>query len=286
MEPSSPTVWRRWIAAEMRRLREGSGRSQADAAEFLGCQVPKISLIEGGQRNIRDDDLQKLLVLYEVPESEWDYFKNAARRSREKGWWETYDDGNIPASLAQYLGLEQGAEQIRSYHPAIFHGLLQTPEYTAAVLEHSLTGFSPERIRRAASLRQRRQAVLWREEDPLRLSAVVDESALRRVLGGPEVMRAQLAHIVDIVSKYPNITVQLLPFDRGVISAAFSVLSFPWATDPGVVSLEQHGGATIYLDSIDEIDNHSYLFERLRAHALSPEESARMMIQAADGYAV
>lgn len=284
MEPSSPTVWRRWIANEMRRLREASGRSQADAADFLGCQVPKISLIEGSQRNIRDADLTKLLTLYKVPEVDWDYFLTAAKRSRLKGWWETYDAGTLPAPFVHYLGLEQGAEQIRTYHPAIFNGLLQTPEYAAAVLEHSTKGLSPEWVHRSVALRQRRQSALWRDRDPLQLYAVVDESALHRALGGAEIMRTQLQHIVDTVESYPNVTVQLMPFERGVFSPEFSIFSFPWPDDPGVVYLEHHGGGT-YLESLPEIDALSYSFERLRTAALPPQESAEMLLQAASEYA-
>lgn len=284
---SSPTVLRRWIASELRRLRESLGLSQADAARFLRCQVPKISLIESNQRHVREADLKKLLTLYEVPEVEWDYYLTVAQRSRAKGWWEQYDERTVPQAFAYYLGLEQGAERLRVYHPALIHGLLQTREYAEAVLEHTPNGLSPEWIHRVVALRQRRQIALRRSRNPLHLSAVVDESALRRVLGGPKVMQEQLEHLVELVEQYANVTVQLMPFDRGAVSAGFSIISFPWADDSVVFTEHQDRdqGAVTNLESVEAVDAHSYCFERLSALALSPDESKEVLLQAAADYA-
>lgn len=283
---SSPTVLGRWIASELRRLRESLGLSQADAAKHLRCQVPKISLMESNQRHVREADLKKLLELYEVPEEEWEYYFTVAKRSREKGWWERYDERTVPQGFAYYLGLEQGAEQIRSYHPVVFPGLLQTSEYSAAVLEHSPNALGPERIRRVVALRQRRQTAFRRSNNPLHLSAVVDESALRRVLGGPRVMQDQLEHIVELVNGYPNVTVQLIPFDRGAVSAGFSIISFSWADDSVVFTEHQdrEQGAVASFESVDSVDAHSYCFERLRALALPPDESKEVLLEAAADY--
>lgn len=290
-QPSSPTVWRRWMAFELKRLRLEAGRSQAEVAKVLGCQVPKVSLMESGQRNVQEDDLRRLLDLYEVPEDRWPHYLDAAKNMRKKGWWERYDRHTLPGWLDPYVGLEQGAERIRTYEPVIMAGLLQTPEYAAAILRRIVAGISQEKIQRLVELRMQRQEALWRSTNPLHLSAVLDEAVLRRIVGGREVMRAQLLHIVEVVNRWRHITVQVVPFERGAYDASgpFVILSFPWSTepgaayDPGVVYIE-HRSHAVYLDALPEIDRHSQAFEQLCALALSPGESVEMIRSAAEEY--
>jgi transcriptional regulator with XRE-family HTH domain len=280
------------MAFELRRQRQEAGLSQADVAKVLDCQVPKVSLTEKGQRNVQEDDLHKLLELYQVPEDRRQHYITAARNMRKKGWWERYGQHTMPPWLEPYVGLEQGAERLRAYQPSIIYGLLQTPEYAAAVLRRTVPATSSERVDRLVELRMQRQQALWRATDPLRLSVVMDEAALRRVVGGDEIMHAQLERIVDVAGEHRHITVQIVPFGRGAYETTygpFSILSFPWPTDrkgvydPGLVYVELRTRAE-YLDAVPDIDLHSQVFEQLCSLALPPDESVDMIRNVAEDY--
>jgi transcriptional regulator with XRE-family HTH domain len=283
---SSPTVSRRWIALELKRLRHDAGLSQAEVAKVLRCQVPKISLMESAQRNVQDADLDKLLALFEVPDNRRSQYFDAAKNGRKKAWWERYEDHVIPDWLEQYVGLEQGAERLRSYQSAIVHGLLQTEDYIGALLKSSPT-VSEERIQQIVDVRLHRQGALSRASDPLQMWAVMDEAVLRQVVGSHKIMQAQLEYLVDVAAEQSNITIQVLPFDRGAAYEAgygsFTVLSFPWRNDPGVVYVENRSGA-FCLESLRDVDAHSRIFDHLQALALSPEDSLGMLRDAAKAH--
>ena len=285
---SSPTVVRRWMATELRRLRVEAGLSQAEVAKQLGCRVPKVSLMESAQRNVQENDLDKLLRLYDVPKGRWAEYKGAAKSVRRKGWWELYDESTVPHWLEFYVGLEQGAARLRSYQPAIFHGLLQSREYATAVLRRSPIAMGEERIAEVVELRARRQAALDRQDEPLKLWAVVEEAVLRTALGSSDVMRGQLEHVLDVVGRRDNVTLQVIPADVPADHdsgyGAFSVLSFSWPSDPGVVYIEHRAGA-VYLEALPEVDTHSQAFEKLVDVALSPDESLKRVRLSAEEYA-
>jgi hypothetical protein len=262
--------------------------SQGQVAKALGCKVPKISLTESAQRNVQDNDLQKMLELFEVPETRRTQYFDAARNARKKGWWERYDEHTMPDWLEVFVGLEQGASRLRAYQTAVFHGLLHTPEYAAAILRSSTTELaSEEKVERIVELRTRRQQILWRDSDPLEVSAVADEAVLRHVVGNREVMRAQFEHVTDVVDKHDNVTFQIIPFDRGTAKEAFygpfTILSF-LPTDPGVVYMEHRSGA-VFLEDLDEIDTHSLIFEELQSLALPVDESVELLRRTAAEYA-
>jgi transcriptional regulator with XRE-family HTH domain len=283
---SSPTVWRRWLALELRRLRVEAGVSMKRAADELGCTSTKVSYMEGAQRNVREADLAKLLPLYGVPEGRWETYAQACRDSRRRGWWQRYDSSVMPDWLSLYVGLEQGATQLRSFDPLVIDGLLQTPEYATAVLSQSRIPRSRERIEQLVELRMQRQAVLTRADDPLRVWMILDEAALRRAVGAGEVMRAQLDHLVEMAGA-SNVTVQVLPFSRGLHRGEygpFSILGFGWPHDPGVAYVEHYAGA-VYLETLAEVEQHSLSFQRLCAEALSPEESVKLIGLAAKDHA-
>src|SRR6266545_7998684 len=123
--PSSPTVWRRWLALELRQLREDRGIAQKDAGRACGWSGARLSYLENAQQNLIEDDLDKLLPLYDVPEGQRDRYYDAAERSRERGWWERFEHLLVPEWLSLFVGLEQGAAEIRSYEPIVVAGLLQ-----------------------------------------------------------------------------------------------------------------------------------------------------------------
>ncbi|MGH9214183.1 MAG: helix-turn-helix domain-containing protein [Acidimicrobiales bacterium] len=278
MQRSSPTVWRRWLAFELRRLRSDAEMSQQEVAKVFGRSTAKVSYIENAQQNISTEDLERLLQLYEVPEDKRPAFVDAAKNSRQKGWWERYDRRMVPDWLSLYVGLEQGASQLRVYEPLVIEGLLQTPDYHAALLRGEIVPRTEKQIAEIVELRTKRQDAVTRDEDPLELWVTLTEAALRLEVGGPEIMRAQLAHLADMAA-LPNVTVQIIPFSHGAhvgTRGAFKILDFGWEGDPGVVLIECRSGG-LYLEAPHEIDEHTLAFQHLAAIALPPRQSAKMI---------
>jgi transcriptional regulator with XRE-family HTH domain len=282
---SSPTVWRRWLAFELRRRREERGLAQREVGKACGWSGARLSYIENAQQNVVEDDLDKLLPLYGVPEDEWPRFREAAERSREKGFWERYDERVVPGYVNLLIGLEQGAASIQSVDPVLVPGLLQTPEYTTALLRSDVIPRTEQQIARMVEIRQARQGALMREEGPLELSVVLDESALRRPAGGPKAMADQIDHLATMAER-TNVTIRVMPFDRGVnvgMLGASRILAFPWDPGQGVVYIEYRDGA-VYLDDAPAVDNHRLVFEHLCNLALEPEPSRAMLRALSEEY--
>ncbi|KAA2254929.1 helix-turn-helix domain-containing protein [Solihabitans fulvus] len=286
VEASSPTVWRRWLAFELTRLRQEAGLDQKAVSKALRCTVGKVSYIETAERPVVLRDLDEVLLpLYNVPKDRWPTYLDAAKRSRQKGWWESHGQASLPSWFSLYVGLEQGAAQIRTYEGQFVPGLLQTRDYTEAVLRRSTAERADSEIERLVQLRMARQDALVREPDPLRFWVVLDEAVLRRVVGSPSVMRSQLRHLVDAV-RHPKITVQVLPFAHGAhpgMTGSFSILGFQWPADPGVAFVEYRSGA-LYLEQSHEIEAHTVAFEHLCALALTPDDSVTMVENVAEEY--
>lgn len=281
---SSPTVWRRWLALELRRLREEQGMAQKDAGKACGWSGARLSYIENGQQNVVDDDLDKLLPLYEVPEEEWDTFHEAAGHAQEKGFWERNGQA-MPDWMSEYVGLEQGAADIWHAEPAYVPGLLQTADYAAAVFRSDVIPRTDRQISRMVKMRMARQGVVTRDDSPANLSVVMDESVLRRPAGSAAVMAEQLDHLVAMGER-PNVTIRVLPFDRGVnacLFGAYRILGFPWASVPGVVFIEYRDGAT-YLEDEPAVDGHRLAFGHLADLSLSSDQSLATMREFAEEY--
>lgn len=285
-EASSPTVWRRWLAFELARLRREAGLDQKDVAKALRCTVGKVSYYETAERPVVVRDLDEVLLpLYNVPEERWPLYLQAAKDSRQKGWWERYDANTLPSWFSLFVGLEQGASRIRSYEAQLIPGLLQTKDYAEAVARRGTAERAEPEIARHVELRMARQAVLHREPDPLRLWVVLDEAALRRVVGNLAVMKEQLLHLAEM-ARHPKITVQVVPYAHGAhpgMMGRFQILDFPWPTDPGVAYIEHQSGA-LYLEEPQEIELHTVAFEHTCVLALAPDESATMIRDVAEEY--
>lgn len=285
-ETSSPTVWRRWLAFELTRLRREAGLDQKDVAKALRCTVGKVSYYETAERPVVVRDLDEVLLpLYKVPEDRWPAYIQAAKDSRKKGWWESYSSVTLPSWFSLYVGLEQGAAQVRSFDALAVPGLLQTRDYAEAVARRGTAERTDKQIEHHIELRMTRQAILTQRPDPFRLWTVADEGVLRRVVGSREIMRAQLEHLVQ-VARLPKITMQVLPYSRGAhagMQGPFQILRFPWPADPGVVYVEHRAGA-FYLEEPHEIEAHTVAFEHLCALALSPDESVKMIEDIAEEY--
>ncbi|MFC7387660.1 helix-turn-helix domain-containing protein [Sphaerisporangium rhizosphaerae] len=277
---SSPTVRRRRLAAELRRLRKEAGLTAETIAEKLEIDPSWISRIETGRRRIRPIDLRALLDVYDVQGTAREELLVLARQARQRGWWHTYGDV-IPEWFQIFVGLEAEAAELRSYDPELVPGLLQTPDYYRAYISTAPMATSQEEIDRKIDFRMARQARLT-APDPFRLWVIMNEAALRRPIGTGLTMRAQLDHLTGM-SERPNITVQILPFTAGphpAMDGGFVILAFPEAPDPDVVYVENQVGS-LYLEEPSAIDRYNLVFNHLRAKALDPDRSRGLIAQAA-----
>jgi transcriptional regulator with XRE-family HTH domain len=277
---ASPTVWRRWLAAELQRLRAEAGLEQKQVAKALRCTVTKVSYFENAQRPVVPRDLDEVLLpLYKVPEARWPEYMAAAHRAREKGWWEDYE-GTLPEWFVRFVGLEQGASALSLYEPQYVPGLLQTAAYTEAVMRSAALGEVDDvDVARRVDLRMRRQAILTRDHLPVELTVVLDEAVLRRVVGGRVAMHAQVGRLIEAAA-LPNVTLHVLPFDRGAhagMAGGFTIMSFPWEADPGIGFLESAWSVGVYFEQPHEIELQRLAFAKLCDIALPPDESRRVM---------
>ena len=271
----SPTVRRRRLALELRRLREAAKLTCEDVAERLECSASKISRVETGRVSVSPRDVRDMLEIYGVPEDQRDSLVQLARESRQKGWWHAYGD-SVQPHFGTYLGLESAASEIRIYEVNLIPGLLQTEEYARAVISAGMVDKPRADIERSVALRMERQQVA-RTIMP-KVWAVLDEAALRRQVGGSEVMRIQLEHLREL-GGLRNVSLQVIPFGGGAHPAMgrpFVILSFGEDLDPDVVYLEDLTSA-LWVENVDEIDRYNVFFNHLRATALSFENSAALM---------
>jgi transcriptional regulator with XRE-family HTH domain len=279
MTAGSPTMRRRRLARELARLREERGMTIRQAASALEWDPSKLSRVEGLQRGIIVRDVRRLLDLYQVTgEADREALFELARQAKQRGWWQAYADV-MPSEYANLIGLEAEAAEIRTYQPELIHGLLQTADYARAVIRAGRPGDTAAEVARRVELRMTRQQILDRD-DPLRLRVILNEAAARRVVGGPDVMRAQLTALTAERER-SNVTVQLLPFTAGehpaMASGPFVLLDFPQAADPGVVNAENLTGSLL-LDVPDDFRQYARTFDFLQAAALGPRESRDMLI--------
>jgi transcriptional regulator with XRE-family HTH domain len=275
---SGPTVLRMLLGGQLRKLREAAGITPDDAGYEIRASRSKISRLEHGRVGFKERDVADLLTLYGVTDvGERRHLLRLAERANSPGWWARYDDV-LPDWFETYVGLEQATSLIRTYELQFVPGLFQTEDYARAVTILGHRAAPAEEIDQRVSLRLQRQEILARGEPVPKVWAVIDESALRRPLGGREVMRAQLRHLIELTDS-PQVTLQIMPFDRGGHSAAggsFAILRFADADLPDIVYIEQLTGA-LYLDRPEELDHYREVMNSLSAEAETPVESARQL---------
>jgi transcriptional regulator with XRE-family HTH domain len=279
----SPTVRGRRLRYELRRLREQRGLTieQAAAASGGDWSASAISRWETGDRRIRPADLRALLDVYEVGSEQREVLLMLAREARTRGWWQSYSSDTVPEWFQVYLGLEAEAASIHEYASELVPGLLQTPEYYQAFMQAAPAAGDPQAIQRKIEVRTARQQRLA-AADPPECWAVLNEAVIRRVVGGAEVMRGQLTHIAELATG-PHVTVQVLAYRAGAhpaMDGSFIILGFPEAPDPDVVYLESQTGS-LYLEKQPEVERYQAMFSHLVARALDPDESRRMIADAA-----
>ena len=265
------------VGAQLRRLRTEQGISREQAGTAIRASEWKIHRLENGQVGFKERDLVDLLRLYRVTDpGEVAALLAIAREANEPGWWLQYSDV-LPQWFRAYVDLESAASLIRTYQGQLIPGLLQTEEYTRAVVHGAQLDESPEEAERRVALRVARQTLLTRAGAP-RLWAVVDEAALRRPVGGPKVMRAQIEWLIE-VSRLPSVTLQVLPFSAGAHPAmvgAFSILRFADRELPDVVYLE-HLTNAVYLDKGDDVNRYLHVMDQICTHSERPGRVAEIL---------
>lgn len=278
---TGPTVRRRRLGAELRRLRDSAGYKLEEVAGMLGVAPSTLSRIETGKAPTKSAYLSQLLELYQVTDAgQRQILVDMAREGHRKGWWAAYDDV-LPSGLGVYVGLEAEASGLRSYEIGVVHGLLQTTDYARAILRASAPRHTADQIERLVDLRMERQRRLD-DDPPLDLWVIHDEAVIRRTVGGPVVMRHQLAHLL-VAAGLPGVTLQVLPFDTGAHAGhdgPFSIVEFHDRSDSEVVYVESTAGP-IYLEKDREVRACAEVFDRLRAAALPPEASLDLISKAA-----
>jgi transcriptional regulator with XRE-family HTH domain len=280
----NPTVRRRRLGQELRRLRELKGMTAEEVAERLLVSQSKISRLENGRRSISQRDVRDLCGVYEVEDHRIvDSLMQMAKDSRQQGWWHAF--GDIPYSV--YIGLETDAASLRVYEPQVVPGLLQTRPYAEALIAGALPESGTTDIEKRVGVRLRRQERIRDSEHPLRLWVVIDEAALRRLIGDKNLMREQLEHLVEL-SQLPHVTVQVLPFEMGAhpgINGQYAILEFPDASDSSVVYIE---GVTsdLYLEKANDVQKYSVMYEHLRAQALNVDQTRQFIENIAREYAL
>jgi transcriptional regulator with XRE-family HTH domain len=270
------------LGQELRRLRELKGMTAEEVAERLLVSQSKISRLENGRRSISQRDVRDLCGVYEVEDHRIvDSLMQMAKDSRQQGWWHAF--GDIPYSV--YIGLETDAASLRVYEPQVVPGLLQTRQYAEALISGALPESGTTDIEKRVSVRLRRQERIRDAEHPLRMWAVIDEAALRRQVGGRQLMREQLEHLVEL-SQQPHVTVQVLPFEMGAhpgVNGQYAILEFPDTSDSSVVYIE---GVTsdLYLEKANDVQKYSVMYEHLRAQALNVEQTRQFIASIAKEY--
>ncbi|MFI0943693.1 helix-turn-helix domain-containing protein [Streptomyces sp. NPDC021020] len=278
-----PTVRRRKVGSELKRLRLAAGVTMEEAAERIGGDKPKISRQENGRQGVTKLEAEALLELYHVEDLRLrTALITMARESRRKGWWAQHGD-LLAESLQEQISIESDAARILLFQPLTIPGLLQTREYAEESIRsvEKSRGASAEQIATYVSVRMDRQEILRGESAP-QVVCLLDEAVLHRSMGGPAVMAAQLQRLID-VNHPPQLSIQVIPFEQGWhagLDGAFSIFSYPDPMDLDVVSLGYLDGA-LYLEENGPVERYRMAFDQLRSSALSSQQSMALIARVA-----
>jgi len=274
--PTGPGVLRILLGARLRRLREERGIAREEAGYAIRASDSKISRLERGRMGFKARDVADLLTLYGVhEESQRRELLDLAERANSPAWWSAFLD-IVPSWFEVYIGLEDGASTIRAYEPQFVPGLVQTEEYARALITLGQADVTAQEIDRRVALRMTRQAILHRPGSPS-YWVVVDEAALRRPLGGRQVIRRQIEELIRTAAQ-PNITLQILPFHRvgHVTGGSFSILRFSEPDLPDIVYLEQFISA-VYLDKQQDVESYTATMDQLCTAAEPPDRTPEIL---------
>jgi transcriptional regulator with XRE-family HTH domain len=264
-------VVRRALGRRLTRLRVANSMTRRQVADAkLGISEPTLHRIETGKVPVTVANVRALCWLYGADESITTALAELALGTSQEEWWDA--SPVIPDWFKLYVGLEASASHIWSYEGEIVPGELQTPDYARAVFEAEQPA-EPEVVDRHVSLRMQRQRSLTERSPAPHLVTVLGEGVLRRPVGGPAVLAAQIEHLQRL-ARHDNVDVKVLPFSAGAHAAmagAFRIFDFDDPEDPDVVYLESHVGA-LYLEEPHEVDEYRRIFALVSKHAVALDE--------------
>jgi transcriptional regulator with XRE-family HTH domain len=280
----SPVVQRRRLRTELRRARQDAGLTQEQVADAMDWSLSKVIRIEAGSVGISTNDLKALLSHYQLDDPDvTSELVALARAARERSWWSVYRDP-APPGLLQLIGYEAASFIIRNFEMLLVPGLLQTEDYARAVIQPLEEGAAAERVNTLVEIRMRRQEQLERDDTPL-LFFILDEAAVRRLIGGRDVMRRQIHHLVEMAAR-PNVTIEIVPFSAGThpgLRGPFVIIEFPDPGDDDVLFLEARGDLIRGgISEEGEVSAHREVFEQLRRMSFGPDGSVAYLGKLAD----
>jgi transcriptional regulator with XRE-family HTH domain len=281
--PTSPTVRQRELGKRLRELRNQRGLTVEDVGERLLCSATKVSRLETGARRPSLRDVRELCGLYGVDESTSAEIMTLARETRRQEWWTQYSDLN----LDPYLGLEQDATAITSYTNYYIPALLQTEQYAQVIIKAIAPKMDPDVYQKRVAVRMNRQERVLEKENRPSYRVLVDEGVLRRRVGGPQVMAAQLSKVLR-TEQAGKVTVQVVPFDVGAHAAQdsnFILFEFGLGADVGAVVFVEGLTGNHYLERPDQITRYREALEYLRDSALGPRDSIQLVAELQKVYA-
>ncbi|MGC5365306.1 helix-turn-helix domain-containing protein [Streptomyces sp. DT24] len=276
-----PTVRLRRLAAELRRLRSAAALTREEVSEATGINGVTLYRIEKARARPQKRTLVTLLQLYGVSETQRLDLLAVQSGSNDQGWLRPYHS-ELPEEYTAYIGFETEARTVRNYESLFVPGLIQTEGYARAVIKGVLPTASHKEIEQRVQARMERQGLLVKEP-PLQLWAIIDEAAIRRLVGGPTLMREQARHMLQ-VTEAPNVTLQVIPFEKGAhagMTGSFVHMDFPDPADPELVYVDTPAG-DLFLEADAEIRRYKSMFERLQAVALGPDDSADLLAMATE----
>lgn len=276
-KPIGPTIPRWQLGEELDRLRKKADYTRKQIADRLRCSVSKIEKIEGGQVGIKVAELEIMLAEYGLDRDDWPPLLELQRLGNTRGWWSKF--GRMPQPFTEFLGLEMAAETIRTFELAVIPGLFQTEAYARGLATSNTVCITDEVVEREVALKMSRQKQILNDHKPEMLT-VLDESVLRRRVGGSQAMREQIEHLIS-VSEWTAI--QIVPFEHGGYPGtrgSFVLFEFPEDLHSPVVYIEGQGG-NLYLEKSQDLRRCSLAFQHMLGAALSRQQSVALLKQMA-----
>lgn len=277
----TPTVRLRRLAAELRRLRASAELTREDVTDRTGINAATLYRIETARVRPQQRTLSTLLHLYEVAEPQRGELLALSQGASVQGWLRPYHS-ELPEEYTAYISFEAEARAVRNYESLFIPGLLQTEDYARAVIKGVLPMASTRETEQRVRARVERQVVLAKDE-PLHLWVIMDEAAVRRMVGGPKIMREQLLRLTAVAAE-PHMTLQVIPFSAGAhagMPGSFVLMSFPDVEEPEVIYIDSMAG-DLFLEAEVDVRRYGTMFDNLRAVALSPDDTSGLIAKLAE----
>lgn len=279
MAPSSPTVANWALGLRLKEKREAAGLSGIAAAKHVGITGAYLSEVEKGKKNLSSDRMNAVIEAYEFSEEEADELRALRDDASQRGWWNSYS-AIFSDELLRFFGYEHGAESLHTYDSGLMNGLLQTEDYARAVIESGSPNVRLAEAERRVKARLTRQRRL-RDEDPLRITAVMSEAVLRQQVGGAAVLKAQLEHLADLIEQLPEtLEVLVVPFEatghHAMGGSAFHIMTFPSGRLPTLLWQETVTSTNLITDSLT-VREYALAHTEAAKAALNSEDSLRLI---------